>query len=79
MTFSPSQFEILHLQVASLQKSLEDLRDKYEILHGAITEISMWGTSRPRELGEGDDGDGHYKRICHEMIRAAAIARRSVR
>lgn len=43
-------------------------------LTSALEEISMQGISRPMELGEGDDGDGWYKRIAFKLIRNATIA-----
>ena len=41
----------------------------------ALTEISLFGTTRPMECGEGDDGDGHYKRIAYRLINIATKAR----
>ena len=46
--------------------------EKLKIAIDAIQSIAMYGTSRPREMGEGDDGDGHYKRIAHALICVAA-------
>lgn len=60
-------------------KWVSDLEAKYAVLYDALTEIAMFGTSRPREMGEGDDGDGHYKSIALKLINMAAIARRQVR
>ena len=43
--------------------------DKYR---NALESIAMYGTSRPLELGEGDDGDGHFRRIALNCIAIAA-------
>lgn len=54
-------------------------KSNYETIHEALDEIAFYGTSRPREMGEGDDGDGHYRKIAYSLISIAAIARRQVR
>lgn len=61
------------------EDSYEFLERRFKILYDAIEEIAFHGTSRPVEMGEGDDGDGWYKRIACELISKAAIARRQCR
>lgn len=56
-----------------------ELEKKFEKLYDEMTEIALYSTTRPREMGEGDDGDGHFKRIAYALINRAAIARRMVR
>lgn len=58
---------------------MDEVLRKLSILAEAIDEIAFYGTSRPREMGEGDDGDCHYKRIAFQCISIAAIARKSIR
>lgn len=48
---------------AKLEKAVECLREN-----------ALQGLTRPLEMGEGDDGDGHYKRIAHSLIRRSARA-----
>lgn len=53
---------------ATLRMQIRPL-DKYR---EALETIAMHGTSRPREMGDGDDGDGHFRRIALECIGIAA-------
>lgn len=46
-------------------------------LKEAVDEITLYGTSRPREMGEGDDGDRHYRRIAYALINRAALAKKA--
>lgn len=61
------------------ESAYEFLERRFKILYEAIEEIAFYGTSRPHEMGQGDDGDGWYKRIAYEIISKAAIARRQMR
>lgn len=47
--------------------------EKLKVAIETLKEISMYGTSRPLEMGDGDDGDGHYKRIAQQLICIAAL------
>jgi hypothetical protein len=58
---------------------VRELQRKLEIAHEYLDEIAFYGLSRPRELGEGDDGDGHYRRIAQNLIAIAANGRRKLR
>ena len=54
-------YATLKIQIRPLDKYRETLET-----------IAMYGTSRPIELGEGDDGDGHFRRIALKCIGMAA-------
>lgn len=62
-------------KAAPLQAEVERLREENRKFRNALDEIAMWGLTRPMECGEGDDGDGHYKRIAMRIISFAAKAR----
>lgn len=64
---------------ASQPPYVKEILRKLEIAHDALDEITFYGLSRPREMGEGDNGDGHYKRIAQNLIAIAANGRRKMR
>jgi hypothetical protein len=64
-----------------LMQITSDALEKFKIenmqFRTALDEIALYGITRPLELGEGDDGDGHFRRIAYSIIKIAAKARQA--
>lgn len=58
-----------------MAQTKKGLKEHIAKLENALAEISLYGFTRPMEIGEGDDGDGHFKRIAFSLVRIAAMAR----
>lgn len=56
------------------EAEFEKMRDENRRYRNALDEIALAGITRPMECGEGDDGDGHFRRIAYRLISKAARA-----